>query len=86
MYAELDHWIFIGIGEDIMFRPEYKENVALAQALKIKNEHIPAFVLGLLFEQSKIESKKRLWKRLKMRCGSLIYWIPQVISRLQTLL
>lgn len=58
LIAELDYWIFIGIGDDIVTlkdqRPEYNHLVDLAKKRNIKTKQIPKFVLKYL----KLESKK----------------------------
>lgn len=56
-FDELDYWLFIGIGDDILVRPEYGELVKEARSQRVKDEDIPAFVLGLL--KGRVESSRR---------------------------
>lgn len=61
-FEELDEWLFVGIGDDILHRPEYQDLIQVAKDLKRRDEEIPAFVCGVLFERSR---KKSLIEKVK---------------------
>lgn len=65
LFSDLDEWVHIGIGDDILntsARPEFQRYVKQARKLKVQDEMIPAFVLGLLFEKAR---KKSFAEKLK---------------------
>lgn len=55
LYDDLDYWIFIGIGDDIVKardqRPEYKSLVLIAENRGIDKDKIPRVVKYLLMKQ-----------------------------------
>lgn len=73
LFNELDHWIYIGIGEDIFIRDEYKPYIIIAEKLKIQRENIPSFILGMLLikaeqkENTILARIKRFFKKVKLK-------------------
>ena len=55
LYDDLDYWIYIGIGDDIVKardqRPEYKSLVLIAENRGIEKDKIPRVVKYLLMKQ-----------------------------------
>lgn len=55
LYDDLDYWIYIGIGDDIVKardqRPEYKSLVLIAENRGIDKDKIPRVVKYLLMKQ-----------------------------------
>lgn len=55
LYDDLDYWIYIGIGDDIVKardqRPEYKSLVLIAENRGIHKDKIPRVVKYLLLQQ-----------------------------------
>lgn len=65
LFSDLDQWLHIGIGDDILntsARPEFQKYVKQARKLKIKDELVASFVLGLLHERTR---KKSIAEKLK---------------------
>ena len=69
LYLELDYWILINIGDDIVkaseHRQEYKLLVNKAKSLNIETELIPKAVRAML----RIEAKKPFYKQ------KTFYWL-----------
>ncbi len=67
---DLDNWIFIGIGDDILLsaehRPEYWHLVSKLKALKVEAEFIPKVVLILLEMELKrfVLFRPTMWRLL----------------------
>lgn len=66
LFEDLDHWIYIQIGDDILHRPEFKFYVDEGKKLKLQPEQIPPFVLGLLF-QKKIQEESSSFYKVKIK-------------------
>lgn len=78
LYDDLDYWIYIGIGDDIVKardqRPEYKPLVVIAQDRGIDKSKIPRAVRYLLhIEKGKVLLlSKYAWLLLTLKVKSYI--------------
>lgn len=76
LYDDLDYWIYIGIGDDIVKardqRPEYKSLVLIAENRGIDKDKIPRVVKYLLhIEKGKVLLlSKYAWLLLKLKVKS----------------
>ena len=77
LYDDLDYWIYIGIGDDIVKardqRPEYKSLVLIAENRGIEKDKIPRVVKYLLRQQL----NKSM---LTLYAQRIVLWIKQKVS------
>ena len=78
---ELEYWIMIGTGDDIVRcpdnRPEYRHLVDRLKADKVPDHKIPAEVLVSLKNEAKLPMLKRptFWHLVKLSLKrSLLFW------------